>query len=80
MPVALVGVVGDDHPGTEAIAQAAADGIDVSAVVRRRVGAAPEDAAWAASAAAGLIVPHAGGRPELHPGALGEVLRRVRGR
>ncbi|WP_448610240.1 PfkB family carbohydrate kinase [Geodermatophilus sp. URMC 60] len=36
VPVALVGVVGDDHPGTEAVAQAAADGIDVSAVVRRR--------------------------------------------
>ncbi|WP_100497362.1 PfkB family carbohydrate kinase [Geodermatophilus chilensis] len=36
VPVALVGVVGDDHPGVEAVAQAAADGIDVSAVVRRR--------------------------------------------
>jgi ribokinase len=36
VPVALVGVVGDDSPGREAVAQAAADGIDVSAVVRRR--------------------------------------------
>ena len=36
VPVALVGVVGDDSAGTEAVAQAAADGIDVSAVVRRR--------------------------------------------
>jgi ribokinase len=36
VPVALVGVVGDDHPGAEALAQVAADGIDVSAVVRRR--------------------------------------------
>ena len=36
VPVALVGVVGDDSAGTQAVAQAAADGIDVSAVVRRR--------------------------------------------
>src|SRR3712207_831964 len=36
VPVALVGVVGDDSAGTEAVAQAAADGIDVSAVQRRR--------------------------------------------
>jgi ribokinase len=35
VPVALVGVVGDDSAGTQAVAQAAADGIDVSAVVRR---------------------------------------------
>ncbi|HEX2074085.1 MAG TPA: PfkB family carbohydrate kinase [Geodermatophilus sp.] len=36
VPVALVGVVGDDRPGTEVRAQAAADGIDVTAVVHRR--------------------------------------------
>ncbi|MDP9428969.1 MAG: PfkB family carbohydrate kinase [Actinomycetota bacterium] len=36
VPVALVGVVGDDRPGVEAVAQAAADGVDASAVVRRR--------------------------------------------
>jgi ribokinase len=36
VPVALVGVVGTDGPGAEALAQAAADGIDVSAVRRRR--------------------------------------------
>jgi ribokinase len=35
VPVALVGVVGDDRPGDEACVQAAADGIDVSCVVRR---------------------------------------------
>ncbi|MCC5784738.1 carbohydrate kinase, partial [Kocuria sp. CCUG 69068] len=33
--VALVGVVGTDSAGTEVLAQAAADGIDVGAVVRR---------------------------------------------
>jgi ribokinase len=35
VPVALVGVVGDDRPGADALAQAAADGVDVSGVVRR---------------------------------------------
>ncbi|MDK3256260.1 PfkB family carbohydrate kinase [Blastococcus capsensis] len=35
VPVALVGVVGDDDAGRSALAQAAADGIDVSGVVRR---------------------------------------------
>jgi ribokinase len=35
VPVALVGVVGEDLPGAEVLARAAADGIDVSAVVRR---------------------------------------------
>ncbi|MGY1761076.1 PfkB family carbohydrate kinase [Geodermatophilus sp. SYSU D00779] len=43
-------------------------------------GAPPEDAAWAASAAAALTVAHAGGRPQLDPGALGDVVRRVRRR
>ncbi|MCW2702140.1 MAG: rbsK [Blastococcus sp.] len=35
VPVALVGVVGDDESGRQARAQAAADGIDVSCVVTR---------------------------------------------
>jgi ribokinase len=35
VPVALVGVVGDDAAGAAVRAQAAADGIDVSSVVRR---------------------------------------------
>ncbi|MFD2090223.1 PfkB family carbohydrate kinase [Blastococcus deserti] len=35
VPVALVGVVGDDGPGAQARAQAVADGIDVSGVVTR---------------------------------------------
>jgi ribokinase len=35
VPVALVGVVGDDGPGAAALGQAAADGIDVSCVVSR---------------------------------------------
>ncbi|MGY1708060.1 PfkB family carbohydrate kinase [Geodermatophilus sp. SYSU D00758] len=35
VPVALVGVVGDDRPGAEVLAQAAADGLDVTSVVRR---------------------------------------------
>jgi ribokinase len=43
-------------------------------------GAPPEDAAWAASAAAGLTVAHAGGRPQLDPGVLGAVVRRGRSR
>ncbi|SDL63991.1 ribokinase [Geodermatophilus siccatus] len=43
-------------------------------------GAPPEDAAWAASAAAALTAAHAGGRPQLDPGALGDVVRRVRRR
>ncbi len=43
-------------------------------------GAAPEDAAWVASAAAATTVAHAGGRPELDPAALGEIVRRYRGR
>ncbi|RZU33174.1 PfkB family carbohydrate kinase [Blastococcus saxobsidens] len=38
VPVALVGVVGDDRAGGDALAQAAADGIDVSGV-RTRAGA-----------------------------------------
>jgi ribokinase len=42
-------------------------------------GAAPEDAAWAASAAAGLTVAHAGGHPELTPGRLREAVARHRG-
>jgi len=42
-------------------------------------GAAPEDAAWAASAAAALCVVRAGGRPELSPDALGAAIRRFRG-
>lgn len=41
-------------------------------------GAAPEDAAWVAAAAAAGTVAHAGGRPELDPAALGEVVRRHR--
>ncbi|WP_448617490.1 PfkB family carbohydrate kinase [Geodermatophilus sp. URMC 65] len=40
----------------------------------------PEDAAWAASAAAGLTVAHAGGRPQPDPGVLGAVVRRGRSR
>jgi ribokinase len=39
-------------------------------------GAAPEDAAWVAAAAAAVTVTHAGGRPALDPGALGEIVRR----
>jgi ribokinase len=35
VPVALVGVVGDDRAGDEARTQAARDGVDVSAVARR---------------------------------------------
>ncbi|CCG05084.1 PfkB family carbohydrate kinase [Blastococcus saxobsidens] len=35
VPVVLVGVVGDDAPGRDVLAQAAADGIDVSGVVAR---------------------------------------------
>jgi ribokinase len=42
-------------------------------------GAGPEDAAWAASAAAAVTVAHPGGRPELDGAALGEVVRRHRG-
>lgn len=42
-------------------------------------GATPEDAAWAASAAAGLTVTHAGGRPELSPDRLREAVARHRG-
>ncbi|TFV62811.1 carbohydrate kinase [Geodermatophilus sp. DF01-2] len=42
-------------------------------------GAAPEDASWAASTAAGLTVTHAGGRPELTPGRLHEAVARHRG-
>lgn len=41
-------------------------------------GAGPEDAAWAASAAAAVTVAHPGGRPELDGGALGEIVRRHR--
>ncbi|SFD90899.1 PfkB family carbohydrate kinase [Blastococcus tunisiensis] len=41
-------------------------------------GAGPEDAAWVAGAAAAVTVAHAGGRPELDPAALGEVVRRGR--
>lgn len=41
-------------------------------------GAAPEDAAWAASAAAAVTAAHAGGRPELTGAALGEIVRRHR--
>jgi ribokinase len=41
-------------------------------------GAGPEDAAWAAAAAAALTVGHAGGRPDLDPAALGEAIRRYR--
>ena len=44
-------------------------------------GAAPEDAARAASSgAAGLTVTHAGGRPDLTPGRLHEAVARHRGR
>jgi ribokinase len=42
------------------------------------VGAAPEDAAWAASAASCLTVSRVGGRPQLDPGVLREVVRRHR--
>lgn len=41
-------------------------------------GAGPEEAAWVASAAASVTVAHAGGRPALDPGALGEIVRRHR--
>jgi ribokinase len=41
-------------------------------------GAGPEDAAWVAAAAAAVTVAHAGGRPALDAGALGEVVRRNR--
>jgi ribokinase len=41
-------------------------------------GAGPEDAAWAAAAAAALTVGRAGGRPALDPAALGEAVRRYR--
>src|SRR3954447_7046634 len=39
----------------------------------------PEDAAWVAAAAASLSVAHTGGRPELSPGSVGELVRRSRG-
>jgi ribokinase len=42
-------------------------------------GAGPEDAAWVASAAAAVTAAHAGGRPDLDAGALGEIVRRHRG-
>lgn len=35
LSVAMVGVVGDDHPGAEVLREAERDGIDVSGVVRR---------------------------------------------
>jgi ribokinase len=41
-------------------------------------GAAPEDAAWVAAAAASLAVARPGGRPALDPAALGDVVRRYR--
>jgi len=41
-------------------------------------GAGPEDAAWAASAAAALTVAHAGGRPSLSAAALRDVVLRHR--
>jgi ribokinase len=41
-------------------------------------GAAPEDAAWVAAAAAASTVGHVGGRPELTAAALGELVRRHR--
>ncbi|OJZ73673.1 ribokinase [Mycobacterium paraffinicum] len=37
VPVALIGVVGDDHAGTVVVREAQRDGIDVSGVVRRGV-------------------------------------------
>lgn len=37
VPVALIGVVGDDHAGTVVVQQAQRDGIDVGGVVRRGV-------------------------------------------
>lgn len=39
----------------------------------------PEDAAWVAAAAASLSVAHTGGRPELSPESVGELVRRSRG-
>jgi ribokinase len=36
LSVAMVGVVGDDHPGAEVLREAERDGIDVSGVVRRQ--------------------------------------------
>jgi ribokinase len=41
-------------------------------------GASPEDAAWAASAAAALTVAHGGGRPSLDPSSLGATIHRFR--
>jgi ribokinase len=41
-------------------------------------GSGPRDAAWAASAAAALVVGRAGGRPELSPQALAAAVRRYR--
>jgi ribokinase len=38
VPVALVGVVGDDGPAADVLARAVTDGIDVTAVVRRESG------------------------------------------
>jgi ribokinase len=43
-------------------------------------GAGPADAAWVGAAAAASTVARAGGRPDLDPGTLGEVVRRARGR
>jgi ribokinase len=41
-------------------------------------GAGPEDAAWAAAAAAALTAGHAGSRPALDPATLGAAIRRYR--
>jgi ribokinase len=64
VPVALVGVVGDDIPGREALAQAAADGIDVTAVCRRQ----------GASTALLLDLVEDGGRRRLVESVAAEVL------
>jgi ribokinase len=42
-------------------------------------GAGPEQVAWTASAAAGLVVARPGGRPELTPDRLAAAVRRLRG-
>jgi ribokinase len=58
----------------------AGDAYVATLVATLLAGAPPEDAAWAASATAGLTVAHAGGRPQLDPGVLGAVVCRGRSR
>jgi ribokinase len=67
------------HLGGEPVDRTGAGDAFVAALAAALLGGAgPEDAAWVAAAAAAVTVAHAGGRPALDPGALGEVVRRNR--